>query len=116
MYTSNADNEGNRKMDNAKTAADFMDLYEAVEAMNWIGHGYHLEAKKIENAKRNRVHYRVMQWNSAHDSASARQQVLPVRRAVPVGMGQTEATFTTMRELHNQIQAFIAGGGSNNAT
>ena len=102
MYTSNADNEGNRKMDNAKTAIGIADLFEAVEALNEIGHGYYLDATAGPIGKRNRMRYRVMQWNSAYDSATEKQQVLPLGT-------QTEASFTTMRALHKQITTYING-------
>ena len=106
MYTSNADNEGNRKMDNAKTAIGIADLFEAVEALNEIGHGYYLDATAGPIGKRNRMRYRVMQWNSAHDSASAKQQVLPLGT---LASAEKWHGFATMRELHKQITTYIVG-------
>jgi len=87
-------------MDNTKKAIGIADLFEAVEALNEIGHGYYLDATDGPIGKRNRMRYRVMQWNSAHDSVSAKQQILPL------GIG---GSFTTMRELHKQITTYIAG-------
>ena len=87
-------------MDDTKKAIGIAELFEAVEALNEIDHGYYLDATDGPIGKRNRMRYRVMQWNSAYDSATEKQQVLPL------GIG---ASFTTMRELHKQITTYIAG-------